>query len=220
MLTDTPSHEPTSGGGPPSDGGRPSHRDLSAVLARWNHGDPAAVERLLPLVYDELRRLARGHLRRERADHTLQPTALVHEAYLRLADRLRADWRDRGHFYAVAAKIMRQILVDHARRHAAEKRGGQVEKVHLDDPETVLGAAGDDPRGAQALRMLALDDALERLRRVDPRKAEVIELRFFGGLTLDETADTLGVSTPTVVNEARKAKAWLFKEMRGGKGHG
>lgn len=180
-------------------------RELTRVLSRWNAGDEQAASRLLPLVYGELRRLARGQLRKERADHTLQPTALVHEAYVRLADRMKAQWNDRAHFYAVAAKVMRQILVDHARRHAASKRGGEAVRVPLDD----LQLAED----SRATRLLALDEALERLRMMDERKARIIELRYFGGLTIDECAEVLGVSTPTVVGDTRKARAWLFKEL-------
>ncbi|MEO1366815.1 MAG: sigma-70 family RNA polymerase sigma factor [Acidobacteriota bacterium] len=180
-------------------------RELTQVLGRWNAGDAEAASRLLPLVYDELRRLAGGHLRKERDDHTLQPTALVHEAFVRLAERMHADWNDRAHFYAVAAKVMRQILVDHARRHAATKRGGDAVKVPLED----LQLAG----GGRAAHLLALDEALGRLRTMDARKAQIIELRYFGGLTIDECAEVLEVSTPTVVNDTRKARAWLFKEL-------
>lgn len=181
-------------------------RELTRVLSRWNAGDEEAASRLLPLVYGELRRVAQGQLRKERADHTLQPTALVHEAYVRLADRLNAQWNDRAHFYAVAAKVMRQILVDHARRHAASKRGGEVVRVPLDDVQIA--------QDSRAARLLALDEALERLRAMDERKARIIELRYFGGLTIDECAEVLGVSTPTVVGDTRKARAWLFKELQ------
>lgn len=191
--------------GIPVDG---ASRELTQVLSRWNAGDTGAVDRLLPLVYDELRRLARGHLRKERDDHTLQPTALVHEAYVRLAERMQAEWNDRAHFYAVAAKVMRQILVDHARRHAATKRGGEVSKVPLEELQVASPV-----HGGRATRLLALDDALERLRLMDERKARIIELRYFGGLTIDECAEVLKVSTPTVVNDTRKARAWLFKEL-------
>lgn len=162
------------------------------------------MEELLPLVYNELRKLARGYLRKERNDHTLQPTALVHEAYLRMADQGNQQWKDRVHFYGIAARVMRQILVDHARSHAANKRGGQAIKVTIDETTDV-----PDPR---ATNLLVLDDALQRLAALDPRKARVIELRFFGGLTIDEVAEVIGVSTPTVINETRKARAWLYQE--------
>lgn len=163
------------------------------------------MDELLPLVYDELRKLARGYLRRERSDHTLQPTALVHEAYLRMAGQDNPQWRDRVHFYGIAARVMRQILVDHARSHTASKRGGQAIKVTIDESTDV-----PDPR---ATNLLVLDDALGRLASFDPRKARIIELRFFGGLTIDEVAEVLEVSTPTVINETRKARAWLYQEM-------
>ena len=179
--------------------------EVTEVLARWNEGESQALERLLPMVYDELRKLARNNMRRERHGHTLQPTALVHEAYLRLADRVPAEWRDRGHFFAIVSRVMRQILVDNARRHGAGKRGGDVFRVSID--ERALAA---DSRGADLLK---LDDALERLKQLDPRKARIIELRFFGGLTIDECAELLELSAPTVVNETRIARAWLHKEM-------
>jgi len=181
--------------------------NVTRLLARWNAGDPDAVEDLLPLVYDELRRLARSYLRKERAEHTLQPTALVHEAYVRLAERVNPPWQDRVHFYAVVAKVMRRVLVDHARSRGALKRGGQVIKVPIDETRVA------DMKGAD---ILALDEAMDRLEAMDPRKARIIDLRFFGGLTIEETAGVLEVSSPTVINETRKARAWLYAEIFGG----
>ena len=178
---------------------------MTAVLRQWRGGDREAVGKLLPLVYEELRRQARAYLARERRGHTLQPTALVHETYLKLADKLQPQWRDRVHFYAVAAQLMRRILVDHARRHGADKRGGRLLRVSLDE-----GAAQVE---ARALDLLALDEALERLAKRDPRKARMIELRFFGGLSLEETARASGVSVPLVVKEVRLARAWLYREI-------
>ncbi len=189
-------------------------KNVTELLTAWRRGENEAMEQLLPLVYNELRKLARGYLRKERHDHTLQPTALVHEAYLRMADQGNPQWRDRVHFYGIAARVMRQILVDHARSHSAGKRGGHAIKVTIDETTDV-----PDPR---ATNLLVLDDALERLAALDPRKARIIELRFFGGLTIEETAEVLEVSTPTVINETRKARAWLYQEtaptLRGAEG--
>ncbi len=178
---------------------------VTAALARWNAGGTEAAADLLPLVYDELRRLAASYLRRQRPGHTLQPTALVNEAYLRLADKVSPAWRNRVHFFAVTAKIMRGILVDHARARAASKRGGSAVLVPLSEAAVAADSRASD--------LLALDEALERLADFDPRKARIIELRFFGGLSLEETADLLGVSVPTIVNDTRKARAWLLKEI-------
>ncbi len=181
--------------------------DVTKELARWSEGEPEAVERLLPMVYDELRKLARAYMKKERQEHTLQPTVLVHEAYLRLAGQLPPPWRDRVHFYGIFARIMRQVLVDHARRQGADKRGGAAVRVSIEE-----GAVVADPLAAD---LLLLDDALKRLRSFDERKCQIIELRFFGGLTIDECASFLGLSTPTIVNETRLARAWLYKEIRG-----
>jgi len=179
--------------------------DVTRALSRWSDGAPEALEGLMPMVYDELRKLARRHLRRHRPGNTLQPTVLVHEAYLKLADRESPPWKDRIHFFAVVAKVMRGILVDHARARTAAKRGGG-------DVQVTLGGANEvaDPR---ATDLLVLDEALSRLAELDPRKARLIELRCFGGLTIEETAKYLQVSSPTVIKETRKAKAWLHKEM-------
>lgn len=184
-----------------------SDADVTLILQQWRQGDRQAVQKLLPLVYDELRRLARRHLRHERLDHSLQPTALVHEAYLRLVDKVEPQWHDRLHFYAVAAQLMRRVLVDHARRHGAAKRGGDIVKVSLDE---ALARAGD-----KAADVLALDDALRALAQLDERKARIVELRYFGGLTVDETARVVGVSMQTVINDTRAARAWLYREMSG-----
>ena len=182
--------------------------NVTALLVRWQDGEQGAMEALLPLVYDELRRLARSYLRKERIDHTLQPTALVHEAYVRMADREQPAWRDRVHFFSIAARVMRQVLVDHARSVAAVKRGGDVLKVPLEEGEQVADHRASD--------LLLLNDALERLSTFDERKARIIELRFFAGLTIDECARVLDVSTPTVINDTRKARAWLYKEIAQG----
>jgi RNA polymerase sigma factor (TIGR02999 family) len=182
---------------------------VTGLLARWRYGDDGAAGELMPLVYAELHRLAAGAMRGERRDHTLQATALVHEAYLRLAAGAAPDWRDRGHFYAVAASTMRRVLVDHARRLGAERRGGGRARVALAD--------GDAPAGsktaAPAVDLLDLDRALDELARRDARKARVVELRYFAGLTAAETAELLAVSEPTVRLDARLARAWLYVRL-------
>lgn len=185
----------------------PSPPELTRLLKAWSEGDPAAGEELLPLVYDELRRQAARHLRRERSDHTLRPTALVHEAYLRLAGQKRAQWESRGQFFAVAAQVMRRVLVDHARERAAAKRLGGRLRVELEE-----GLAIELPPDAD---VLAVDEALRELAVLDPRRARLVELRFFGGLTGEETAAALGVSEATVTREWRLARAWLFRRLRG-----
>ncbi len=186
---------------------KPVSDDVTEALARWREGEPEAIERLLPMVYDELRKVARGYLRKERPGYTLEPTVLVHEAYLRLANQVPPPFRDRLHFYGIVSRIMRQVLVDYARRHGAGKRGGDALRVSLDE-----GAQLVDP---QAADLLLLDDALERLRAFDARKCRVIELRFFGGLTIDECARLMDLSAPTIVNDTRIARAWLHKEIFG-----
>jgi RNA polymerase sigma factor (TIGR02999 family) len=180
--------------------------DVTRLLADWRAGDASALERLTPLVYDELRRLASGYLRRERSSHTLQPTALVHEAYLRLAGQ-NQELRNRAHFIAVAAQLMRLILVDHARRKHSEKRGAGAAICSLD--EAMIVSEGREPA------LLALDDALNALAEVDARKAKVIELRYFGGLTTPETAEALGLSTATVERETRVAHMWVGRYLKG-----
>lgn len=183
----------------------PSPHDVTALLADWSRGDRGALGQLLPLVYEELRRIAERQLVRERVGHTLQPTALVHEAYLRLVDQRKVDWQNRAHFFGVSAQIMRRILVDHARRHAALKRGEGLQCISLDDAQQ-LPASSDIP-------IIALDHALDRLEQVDPDLARIVELRAFGGLTIEEAAHVLEVSPSTAKREWRTAKAWLTREM-------
>lgn len=182
-----------------------SAADVTQILHDWNAGDAEAARELIPLVYDELRRLARQRLQRERADHTLQPTALVHEAYLRLARQRNARWQNRMQFFAVAAHLMRRILVDHARTHAAAKRGGDVDHVVFDESDAVA----DDRR----VNLLAVDDALAQLAQIDERKSRVVELRFFGGLSIEETAEAMGLNSATVRRDWTFAKAWLHRVL-------
>jgi len=181
---------------------------ITRLLVDWRDGDKAALDRLIPLVYKELRRLAGYYMRRQPADHTLQTSALINEAYLRLIDHKNMRWENRAHFFAVAAQAMRRILVDHARRRDYAKRGGGALKVSFD--EAVIGA---EERGAE---LIALDDALKDLAAIDPRKCQVVELRYFGGLSVDETAAVLGVSPVTVMREWRSAKGWLLKAISKG----
>jgi RNA polymerase sigma-70 factor, ECF subfamily len=186
----------------------PANEDVTRLLLEWKQGNQAAVDALTPIVYAELRRLAAGYMRDERAAVTLQPTALVHETYLRLVSQDIPDWESRSHFFGVAAHLMRQILVDHARKNQAEKRGGGAPKAAIED------ALGFAPERSAA--MIALDDALHELNRIDERQAKVIELRFFGGFSVEETAQALGVSVATIGREQRMAEAWLHREMQGG----
>jgi RNA polymerase sigma factor (TIGR02999 family) len=186
---------------------------VTQELLEWRNGDPSALDRLIPLVYQELRRLARQCRRHERDGLTLQTTALVNEAYLRLVRSSRVQWRDRAHFYAVAAQLMRRVLVDEARKRGYRKRGGEFTRVTFDEGLIALRERQVD--------LLALDEALERLTKFAPRKARVVEMRFFGGLTIDETAVVLGVSTDIVKREWRTAKLWLLQELtEGGDGTG
>lgn len=180
--------------------------DVSRLLLAWRHGDVDAAGRLMPLVYDELRRLSRHYLQRERPDHTLQPTALVHEAFLRLVGKDHPQWQDRAHFFAVAAQQMRRILVDHARAHGAEKRGGEAVHVPLQDDMAFQHRPTDD--------LLALDVALDALAELDARKAKIVELRYFAGMTLQEVATLLDLSMATINNESRLARAWLHRRLR------
>jgi RNA polymerase sigma-70 factor (ECF subfamily) len=189
-----------------------SSPDVTKILQEVSHGDKDAPARLMPLVYDELRRLADHYLRQERSDHTLQPTALVHEAYLKLIDQSRVEWQGRAHFLGVAAQLMRRILVDHARRHHASKRGGFRQKLSLDEAVDY-----SQPRD---LDLVALDDALNALAQFDERQSRIVELRFFGGLTIEETAEALGVSPATVKVDWNMAKAWLRREISRGNEHG
>jgi RNA polymerase sigma factor (TIGR02999 family) len=178
---------------------------VTALLADWSRGDRDALTRLVPLVYAELRAVAARQLAKERIGHTLQPTALVHEAYVRLVDQRRVDWQNRAHFFAVAAQIMRRILVDSARRHAAQKRGDGVRSISIDDVRQ-LPAAGELP-------ILALDRALDDLEKVDTALAKIVELRAFSGLTIDEAAHVLNVSPSTAKREWRAARAWINREL-------
>ncbi|MCG3159879.1 MAG: hypothetical protein JMDDDDMK_00904 [Acidobacteria bacterium] len=182
-------------------------QEVTKLLRAWRAGDQTALDRLLPLVYDELRRLAGHYLRGERDGHTLQSSALVHEAYLLLVEQDQIDWQSRAHFFGVAAQVMRRVLVDYARARNRDKRGGKLARVSLDEVATLAEE--------QAAEMVALDEALEKLARLDPRKSRVVELRFFGGLSESETAEVLGVSEPTVVRDWRAAKAWLRRELSG-----
>jgi RNA polymerase sigma factor (TIGR02999 family) len=186
--------------------------DISKLLRAWSDGDQSALDRLTPIVYDELRRLARRYMRRERPGHSLQTTALVNEAYMRLLDYKRMEWQDRAHFFAISAQLMRRILVEHARRHNL-KRGGGVQHVSLEEAVVVVG----DGRGAD---LVALDDAMNALARFDPRKVQVVEMRFFGGLSVEETAEVLKVSPVTVMRDWSTAKAWLYRELSGGTADG
>ena len=180
---------------------------ITALLKAWSDGDEQARQQLVPLVYEELRRMARRCMRRERPGQTLQTTALVNEAYLRLVDVTNVSWQDRAHFFAVAAQIMRRILVDAARARASAKRGGRAPRVSLDQtPEVSTSRASE---------LMRIDDALNTLKRVDPRKAQVIELRFFGGLTVDETAEALKISPQSVMRDWKLAKAWVLRELSG-----
>jgi RNA polymerase sigma factor (TIGR02999 family) len=182
-----------------------SSPDITQFLLRWSRGERAALDQLMPVVYDELHKLARGYLCRERSDHTLQPTALIHETYLRLVKQDFPEWQSRKHFYGVAAQLMRQILVEYARAHAADKRGGAGQKFSLDEALT-FGVE-------KAAALVALDDALSALAKFDQRKVRIIELRYFGGLSLAETAAALGISIPMIGYEMRLARAWLRREM-------
>lgn len=181
----------------------PGH--ITELLVRWQTGQVAALDDLLPLVYRELKALARQHLRRERSGHTLQPTALVHEAFLRLVDQRRVTWRDRGHFLAIAAQCMRRVLVDHARRRSAQKRGA--------DP--ILVALDPEIRVPDASEILALDEILVVLESLDSRQHRIVELRYFAGLSIEEIAATLGLSPSTVKREWATARAWLRRELHG-----
>ena len=180
---------------------------VTRLLINWRNGDKAALDQLMPLVYDELRRLARRFMGKERRDHTLQTSALINEAYLRLVDQDETPWQNRAHFFAVAAQVMRHILIDHARRYQFEKRGGGAQKVPLD--ELIIFAEG------QAAELVALDEALASLATVDPRRSRIIELRFFGGLSIEETAEVMDLSPTTVQREWRAAKAWLQRFIKG-----
>jgi RNA polymerase sigma-70 factor, ECF subfamily len=181
------------------------------LLLQWGQGDPGALDRLIPLVHEELHRIARRCMAGERVGHSLQATALVNEAFVRLVDGKAVEWHDRAHFLAVSARVMRRILVDHARAKQYQKRGGQAARVSFDEALVVTTEAAPD--------LVALDDALEALSKFDERKSRVVEMRFFGGLSVDETAAVLKVSPATVMGDWRLAKAWLKREMRGDHSH-
>jgi len=185
----------------------PASGEVSTLLRAWSDGDRGALDRLTPIVYDELHRLARRYMKGERPGHTLQTTALVNEAYMRLADYKDMQWQNRAHFFAVSAQLMRRILVEHARRHNL-KRGGGAQHVSLEDA-VVVG-------GGRAADLVALDDAMNALARLDARKVQVVEMRFFGGLSVEETAEVLKVSPVTVMRDWNTAKAWLYRELAGG----
>lgn len=180
--------------------------EITQLLQRWGAGEPAALEQLLPLVYDELRQLARSYMRRQSLQHTLQPTALVHEAWLRLNRQQAGEWQNRVQFYALAAKVMRNVLIDHLRQQAAEKRGGAQELLSLRHAEQ----QGQETE----FELLALDEALQRLAALNAQHVQIVELRFFGGLTIDETAQVLGVSHATVERGWHAARAWLYSELQ------
>lgn len=182
-----------------------SSEQVTSLLLRWRSGDKAALDALMPLVYAELRRLAHCYLQRERRDHTLQSTALVHEAYARLVGQNLPEWQNRAHFFGVAAQLMRQILVDYARSHRAAKRGGSVCRLPLEDAESRAAATDVD--------VVALDEALQSLARLDPQQSRVVELRFFAGLSIEDTSEFLGISPSTVKRDWNTARVWLYREL-------
>ena len=190
---------------------KPSGDDVTALLHAWTAGDNEARDRLMAVLYQDLHRRAAAQLRRERPGHTLQPTALVHEAYLRLVDQRRAVWKNRGQFFGVASQMMRRILIDHARAHRMAKRSGQWARVTLDEKVRAIPPIDLD--------VLQLDAAMTRLAAFDPRKSQLAELRFFGGLSLEEAGETLGISLATAERDWQAARAWLLKELRGERGH-
>ena len=185
-----------------------SPSDVTQLLLDWSNGDKAALDKLVPVVYEELRRLASSYMRHERSGHTLQTSALVNEAYMRLVDYRQMQWQSRAHFFAVAAQAMRRVLVDHARKQRFAKRGGGAVKVSLDESLAVSQK--------QAADLIALDDALTDLEAIDPRKSRIVELRYIGGLNIEETAEVLDISPATVQREWRAAKAWLYRAIKEG----
>lgn len=185
---------------------REDESSITQLLIELTDGNQSAVNDILPLIYTELRKLAGGYLRKERDNHTLQPTALVHEAYMKLIDQTQVKWQNRAHFFGIAAQVMRRILLDYARQHKAEKRGGADENVSLEDDFFIV-------QGEKSAELLALDEALENLAKIDEMKAKIVELRYFGGLSVEETAEVLGVSTITVKRHWKMAKAWLYGQL-------
>ena len=182
-----------------------SPQDITQLLADWGKGDKSALEKLMPFIHSELRQIARRQMSQERPGHTLQATALINEAYLKLLGQERFEWHNRAHFFAVCAQIMRHILIDHARAHARDKRGGGAIKVSLNDADAaVMG-------GEKVEQLMALEDALRSLERVDPQKGRIVELRYFGGLSIEETAEVLNISPRTVRREWQRSKAWLYR---------
>ncbi len=181
--------------------------EITQLLAEWSEGNQAALDKLYPLVYNELRRLAHGYLRRERKGHTLQTTALINEAYLRLVDQKQVHWANRSHFFAISAQIMRRILIDHARRYDYAKRGGGAQRISLDEAAVVAKE--------RARELLMLDEALNGLAKIDPRRGRVVELRYFGGLNNEEIAGVLKISENTVTRDWNMARAWLYQELSG-----
>ena len=183
----------------------PKQHEITQLLAEWSDGNQSALDELYPLVYDELHRLARRYMSRERQDHTLQTTALINEAYVRLVDQRNVHWANRSHFFAISAQIMGRILIDHARRHTYAKRGGGARPVSLDEAATVTAMAGSE--------MLRLDEALKSLAEMDPRRSQVVELRYFGGLNNEEIAEVLQISENTVTRDWNMARAWLHQQL-------
>jgi RNA polymerase sigma-70 factor, ECF subfamily len=190
--------------------GSDGQSEITRLLRDWQGGSKEALERLIPVVYDELHTLASRYLSRERSNHTLQPTALVNEAYVKLAGQRAVDWQNRAHFFGIAAQLMRRILVDRARHVGRSKRGGDVPRVSIDDAEPPAPASAVDPVDA-----FALDRALSRLEAIDPQQGRIVELRFFGGLTIQETAEVMGLSAGTVKRDWAVARAWLYRELTG-----
>jgi RNA polymerase sigma-70 factor, ECF subfamily len=183
----------------------PKQHEITQLLAEWSDGNQSALDELYPLVYDELHRLARRYMSRERQGHTLQTTALINEAYVRLVDQRNVHWANRSHFFAISAQIMRRILIDHARRHAYAKRGGGAQQVSLDEAAIVTRTAGAE--------LLRLDEALKSLAEMDPRRSQVVELRYFGGLNNEEIAGVLNISENTVTRDWNMARAWLHQQL-------
>lgn len=186
---------------------RPRQHEITELLAEWREGNQSALDELYPLVYDELHRLARRYMSRERKGHTLQTTALIHEAYVRLVDQKNVQWANRSHFFAISAQIMRRILIDHARRHQYAKRGGGARQVSLEEAATVVPDHSEE--------LLRLDEALKSLAEMDPRRSQVVELRYFGGLNNEEIAGVLHISENTVTRDWNMARAWLYQQLSG-----
>jgi RNA polymerase sigma-70 factor (ECF subfamily) len=185
----------------------PSPHEITQLLAEWSNGNQTALDKLYPLVYDELHRMASRYMNRERKGHTLQTTALINEAYVRLVDQKHVHWENRAHFFAISAKIMRRILIDHARRHVYAKRGGGAQRISLDETALVVDECASE--------LLLLEEALKRLAEVDPRRSQVVELRYFGGLNNEEIAGVLKISENTVTRDWNMARAWLYQELSG-----